>query len=125
MRFGYTIAYVPDVQAALDFYAAAFGLPGRLLAPDASYGEVDTGSTTLGFAAVGNAPCDVRLPSPDGPPLGIELAFVTDDVPAALTVAVAAGATLVAEAKVKPWGQTVGYVRDPSGILVELCTPVG
>lgn len=23
----------------------------------------------------------------------------------------------------QPWGQTVSYVRDPDGFLVELCTP--
>jgi lactoylglutathione lyase len=22
-----------------------------------------------------------------------------------------------------PWGQTVGFVRDPDGVLVEICTP--
>ncbi|MDU9394735.1 VOC family protein, partial [Pseudomonas sp. zfem002] len=27
--------------------------------------------------------------------------------------------------QVKPWGQTVSWVRCPAGILVELCTPVG
>jgi lactoylglutathione lyase len=25
----------------------------------------------------------------------------------------------------KPWGQTVAYVRDLDGHLVELCTPMG
>jgi lactoylglutathione lyase len=24
-----------------------------------------------------------------------------------------------------PWGQTVAYVRDNNGFLVELCTPMG
>jgi catechol 2,3-dioxygenase-like lactoylglutathione lyase family enzyme len=23
-----------------------------------------------------------------------------------------------------PWGQTIAYVADPNGFLVELCTPV-
>jgi hypothetical protein len=26
--------------------------------------------------------------------------------------------------KQKPWGQTVGYVRDPDGFLVEICSPI-
>jgi lactoylglutathione lyase len=26
----------------------------------------------------------------------------------------------VAEPKTKPWGQTVAYVRDPDGVLVEI-----
>jgi lactoylglutathione lyase len=39
--------------------------------------------------------------------------------------AVAAGAQLVREPVEKPWGQTVAYVRDPNGTLVELGEPVG
>jgi uncharacterized glyoxalase superfamily protein PhnB len=36
-----------------------------------------------------------------------------------------AGAILVAPPKQKPWGQTVAYVRDIDGFLIELCTPMG
>lgn len=28
-------------------------------------------------------------------------------------------------AKFKPHGQTVAYVRDPDGFLIEICTPMG
>jgi hypothetical protein len=38
---------------------------------------------------------------------------------------VAAGALPAAEPVRKPWGQTVAYVRDLDGFLVELCTPMG
>ena len=41
-----------------------------------------------------------------------------------LNNAIAAGATLVEKPKTKPWGQTVAYVRDPDGFLVEICTPM-
>ena len=47
-----------------------------------------------------------------------------DDVPAAHARAVEAGARELAGPKQKPWGQTVSYVRDPNGVLIELCTPV-
>jgi len=50
---------------------------------------------------------------------------VTDDVRAAFARAVAAGAVALMPPKDKPWGQTVGYVRDLNGALVELCTPMG
>jgi len=53
------------------------------------------------------------------------VAFACDDVAAAFEHAVAAGATAVAEPTQKPWGQTVAYVRDGDGVIVELCTPVG
>ena len=53
-----------------------------------------------------------------------EIAFTTADVPAAVQRAVAAGARLVQAPEKMPWGQTVGYVADLNGVLVELCTPV-
>jgi lactoylglutathione lyase len=58
-------------------------------------------------------------------PLGMEIGLVADDVAAACERAVAAGATLLAAPKVKPWGQTVAYVRCPDGCLVELCSAMG
>jgi uncharacterized glyoxalase superfamily protein PhnB len=35
-----------------------------------------------------------------------------------------AGAVEVKRPTQKPWGQSVGYVRDPNGFLVEICTPM-
>ncbi len=58
-------------------------------------------------------------------PLGMEIALVTDDVPVAFKQAVAAGATPLKAPAAKPWGQIVGYVRCPDGLLVELCSPMG
>lgn len=57
-------------------------------------------------------------------PLGMEVGLVTDDVAAAHAKALNAGATEIAAPLVKPWGQTISYVRCPDGTLVELCTPV-
>jgi lactoylglutathione lyase len=34
----------------------------------------------------------------------------------------AAGASAVKSPETKPWGQIVGYVRDPNGFLVEICS---
>jgi len=50
MKFGYTILYVDDVAATIAFYTRAFGLSGKVLAPD-EYGELSTGTTKLAFAA--------------------------------------------------------------------------
>jgi len=55
----------------------------------------------------------------------VEIAFVTEDVEKAYKKAVKAGAMEVEKAQQKPWGQTVAYVRDIDGFLIELCTPVG
>jgi len=45
-------------------------------------------------------------------------------VEAAFARALENGASALVEPKRKPWGQVVGYVRDPFGTLVELATPV-
>ena len=51
MHFGYTIIYVPDVAASLAFFTRAFGLARRFLHESGTYGELETGATTVAFAA--------------------------------------------------------------------------
>ena len=58
-------------------------------------------------------------------PFGIELALVTEDVPAAFEKAVASGTLPLKEPEEKPWGQVVGYVRAVDGTITELCSPIG
>jgi catechol 2,3-dioxygenase-like lactoylglutathione lyase family enzyme len=128
IRFGYTIAYVDDVEASLAFFERAFGLARRFIAPGGGYGELETGATALAFAdhatARGSLGQDYVAAAGSARPLGIEVGLVTDDVPVAVQRAVAAGAELLREPTAKPWGQVVAYVRAPDGTLVELCTPV-
>lgn len=129
MHFAYTIAYVPDVEASLGFFERAFGLKRRFVAPGSGYGELDTGATALAFAqhdtARGNLGHDYVAADASPAPLGVEIGLVATDVAAACERAVACGATLLAAPKIKPWGQTVAYVRCPDGVLVELCTAMG
>lgn len=128
MKLGYILLYVTDVPASLAFWEAAFGLPRGFLHESNTYGELGTGGTRLGFVAhevAGShgfpyAKADPQLLAP-----GMEVGLTTDDVDGAYRKAVAAGAVPVLEPTVKPWGQTVAYVRDNSGFLVELCTPMG
>jgi len=129
MKLGYTIVYVPDVAQSLKFFEQAFGLPTRFLHESGTYGEVETGETTLAFAA--HALADSNFPgghvaaSDSAQPLGMELGLATPDVPAAHSRALAAGATQLSAPVTKPWGQVVSYVRCPDGTLVELCSPIG
>lgn len=129
MKLGYTIIYVPDVAASLGFFSKAFGLRQRFLHESGTYGELDTGETTLAFAAheLGddNFPGGHVRAHESKAPLGMEIALVTDDVQQAHAKALAQGAAELAPPKNKPWGQTVSYVRAPDGTLIELCTPVG
>lgn len=128
MKLGYTILYVPDVPASLAFFEQAFGLKRKFLHESGTYGELDTGETTLSFAA--HALGDMNFPGghvhadQSLQPLGFELALVTDNVPSAHAQALHAGAVELAAPQVKPWGQTVSYVRCPDGVLVELCSPM-
>ena len=128
MQLGYTIVYVPDVEASLSFFERAFGLRRRFLHESGTYGELETGATALAFAAhaIGeaNLPDGYVAASASDRPLGMEIALVTDDVAAAHARALACGAREMSAPASKPWGQVVSYVRAPDGTLVELCTPV-
>ena len=127
MKFGYTIVYVPDVLASVEFFEKAFGLKRRFV-HESGYGEMDTGTTALAFAThdlgASNLPAGYVKASKSNEPLGIEIALVTDDVAAAHAKAIAEGAVSIKEPVVKPWGQTVSYVRCPDGTLVEICSPI-
>jgi lactoylglutathione lyase len=125
MRFGYTILYVGDVGASVDFYERAFGLERRLVHDSGQYAELETGATALAFAAHDLAAENVPgLPRPEGDRAGFEVCFVTEDVAGGYSRAVEAGAAPVSEPATKPWGQSVAYVRDPEGVLVEIASPV-
>ena len=128
MKLGYTILYVPDVDASLTFFERAFGLQRRFLHESLAYGELDTGETTLAFAAhelgAMNLPGGYVAAHSAAQPLGMEVALVTEDVAAAHATALAAGARELAPPQPKPWGQVVSYVRCPDGALVELCSPM-
>lgn len=60
-----------------------------------------------------------------GPPFvgEVYLQDVVDDVEAAYDRAVAVGAVGVVPLTRKPWGQTLGYLRDNNGFLVEMSDP--
>lgn len=127
MKFGYTIIYVADVIATIDFYERAFGLKRRFVHESHLYAELDTGETTLAFASETMAEMNslaIRSNRKGEIPSGFEIALVTDDPRAAFAKAVAAGADAVSSPVGKPWGQIVGYVRDIDGCLVEICSPV-
>jgi lactoylglutathione lyase len=128
LRLGWTILHVPDPRRAADFYERAFGLRLRFADPSGEYAELETGATTLAFAA--HALVD-RLgthaePAAAAPPHGVEIALIAEEaaIEAAYRRAVEAGAAPVKPPERKPWGQVVGFVRDPDGFLVEVCTPV-
>jgi lactoylglutathione lyase len=128
LRFGYTILYVEDVAASLDFYERAFDQSRSFVHESGQYGELGTGATALAFAshelAALNLPGAYKAPETDSVPTTFEICFVTDDVQAGFARAVEGGAEPVTPPQTKPWGQDVAYVRDPDGNLVEIASPV-
>ena len=128
MKLGYAILYVDDVATSVKAWEAAFGLELRFLHDSGEYAELVTGETTLSFAGrefgKTHFTDEATLASFDQAPARFELGLVTDDVPAAFARAVDAGMASIVEPAVKPWGQTVAWVKDGDGILVELATPM-
>jgi uncharacterized glyoxalase superfamily protein PhnB len=128
VKFSYTILYVHNVAQTVAFYEQAFGLKPRFLDDSGQYAEMETQTTTLAFAAnnlaKSNLPEGFQVNSLSSLPAGIEVGFVIDDVAAAFQKAVETGAAVVVEPKVKPWGQTVAYVRDLDGVLVSINSPM-
>jgi lactoylglutathione lyase len=129
VKFGYTIIYVADVNETLSFFENSFGMSRKFITKESDYGELNTGETTLSFAshALGNSNFKGGYvsSSESDKPLGTEIALVTNDVIAAHSAALKHGASELKAPEEKPWGQVVSYVRCPSGILLELCTPIG
>jgi len=129
VKFGYTINYVSDVEGALSFFETAFGMKRKFITEEKDYGELDTGETVLSFAShelgKSNFQGGYVSASESKEPLGVEIALVTDDVSLAHSNAIKYGAVELKAPESKPWGQVVSYLRCPSGILLELCTPIG
>lgn len=128
ISLGYTIIYVPDVAATLEFFTVGFGMAQRFVTPEGDYAELDTGTTTLAFASNDLAASNLVSGGgftplrPDVAPPAVSITLITDDVMATVDAAVAAGARRYVDPIEKPWGQTVAYVRDPNGLLIEIAT---
>ncbi len=125
IQFRYTILYVEDVRATLEFYERAFGVQTQMLHEGGDYGELSTGGTTLSFSSrellkqLGKSPA---APVPESP--SFEIAFETTEVEKQFRAACDAGAKAVQLPRQESWGQTTAYVTDLNGFLVEICSPV-
>lgn len=123
--FTSAVLYVADVERSLCFYERAFGLTRRFVDDRLVYAELETGTTTLALTqrafAEGNA---CRTLSIDSDPPPTEIAFTVEDVGDGVESAIAAGGALVRSPALRYWGQTVAYVRDPDGYLLQLSSPL-
>jgi lactoylglutathione lyase len=124
-QLGTIIFYVEDVTKTIAFFEKAFHLERAFIDPTGHYGQLDTGTTALGFASLELAKQNLpqgfgRITSKELP--GVEISFTAKDVKQSLALAVKSGAELIASPELKPWGQTVAYVRDFNGILIEIAS---
>ncbi|MGL4582572.1 MAG: VOC family protein [Flavobacterium sp.] len=125
IKYSYTIMYVADVEATVKFYEEAFGFMRKFITPEKDYGELVSGETAIAFAQLGLASSNLKKgyqQVSSDKPFGIELGFVVEDVAIATQQVEQAGGIVYEPLTVKPWGQTVGYVLDNNGFLIELCT---
>ena len=121
-----TILAVADAERAASFYAQVFGWPLAVHVPVYREFELPQGQR-LGlyqreaFARnTGALPAQVEA-------LGItatELYLHVDDVAAAATRALAAGARLLSAQALRPWGDDAAYVADPDGNVVVVARPL-
>lgn len=128
MKFGYVILYVEQVVDSLTFYTKAFRFPRRMITPEKDYGELQSGETVIAFASITlgdmNFKKGFQASTLAERPYGMTLTFVTESIQEDFEKAIAAGAKQEVALAEKPWGQTVGYLRDPNGFLIEICTPI-
>jgi lactoylglutathione lyase len=126
MQFGGTVLYVDDVSAVVDFYRRAFGLGVHFWDQELGFAELETGGSLFAIAAhsLGEMLMGGDYSRPvDGQPAGVEIAFLTDDVPSAFDKAVAQGASPITAPRRMPWGLEVAYVRAPEGTVIGFSEP--
>jgi predicted enzyme related to lactoylglutathione lyase len=126
MRFGATVLYVNDVRAAVEFYRRAFGLALRFYDEALEFAELVAGETILAIAS--HSLGEFLMPGmyaapPGGEPAGVEIAFLTEDVPGSFAKVIAEGASAIAAPKRMPWGLEVAYLRAPDGTIIGLTEP--
>ncbi|WP_158090282.1 VOC family protein [Kiloniella majae] len=131
MKLGFVVIYVEDVQEVLNFYQQAFDLKVRMEYKEHDsllYAELETEGAILGIAShimgKDSFKGDYQKLTVKGLPFGQTMVFVTEEVHQKWDDAVKAGAVTVLAPHGKPWGQTVAYLRDTAGTLIEICTPM-
>ena len=126
MKFAATVLYVDDVPGTVDFYRRTFAMELRFFDEALGFAELETGGATLAIAA--HSLGEMMMPGvysrpAGGQPAGVEIGFLTSDVPDSFARAIAEGATPIAAPKRMPWGLEVAYVRAPEGTIIGFSEP--
>ncbi len=107
-----------DALAAIDFYQQVFGAElafPPFLGPDGRVGhsELHLGGSTIMLASP--YPEELVLDPLEAGGTSVQLRLQVDDVDEVFARAVAAGATVLREVSVQPYGERAGKIRDPFG----------
>ena len=124
MKLNYVIIYVDNAVEATKFYEKAFGMTTKFIHESNMYAEMNSGETTLAFANNEMLEMNLGIKALKGQKKCFEIAFSTGDVQKAFEKAMLNGAKELKKPEIKPWGQTVAYVEDSFGTIVEICTPI-
>jgi len=121
----FPVLYASDVESVAAFYVA-LGFEEGFRMPD------DTGAA--GFIALRRDAAELGVTTEASPRMlaGVEpgpgprheLFVYVEDVDAAVAGVEAAGGSVLRPAADMPWGERVGFVRDPEGNVVSLAAPV-
>lgn len=125
MKLNYVIIYVDNAVEATEFYKKAFELKTKFIHESNMYAEMDTGETVLAFANNDMLEMNIGIEAKSGVKNCFEIAFSTNNVKRDFEKAIENGAKELKKPETKPWGQTVAYVQDIFGTIIEICTPMG
>lgn len=112
----FPIVYVPDVAAALAFYCDVLGAEERYRFPEgdaAIFVQLRTGEGGLGIAHESSPRQLIGRGLEDG--VRFELFAYVDDLDGMVEALRSAGATILREPEVMPWGERIAYTCDPLG----------
>lgn len=125
LRIATTVIYVADLAAAVNFYRRALGWEPRYYDEPAGFAELGAdGRLSLAADRAGELMMPGAYNQHGKRVSAVEVAFFSDDVPAAYERAVAAGASPLTPPRVMPWGQTVAYAQSPEGTILGFVTPM-
>ncbi|WP_091233535.1 glyoxalase/bleomycin resistance/extradiol dioxygenase family protein [Microbacterium sp. 3J1] len=113
----FPILRTSDLPRLASFYESAFDAV-------VTYRYTDDGIDVYVALAVGGGALGIGLEPRVTPGDPVAVWLYVDDVDAAFTGSLAAGAEAVAPPDDMPWGERVAQVRDPDGTLLYLATAV-
>jgi lactoylglutathione lyase len=121
----FPVLYAKDVERVAGFYAElGFAEHFRLPAPDGRAGFIGMRRDGAELAVTTEDSPRMLAGVEPGPGPRHELFVYVEDVDAAVAGVEAAGGSVLRAPVDMPWGERVGFVRDPDGNVVSLAAPV-